>query len=81
MQDRAATMMIVGSLRDIADELRAVHQELRRLNGSNWLGEADLTCESSGQFEMEEAVRILPLRRRRERHAVSSSNIRTAVKR
>jgi hypothetical protein len=38
MQDRIATMMIIRSLQDIADELKAMRQELRQLNASNSRG-------------------------------------------
>jgi hypothetical protein len=34
MPDRIATMMILRSLRDIADELRALREELRQLHRS-----------------------------------------------
>ena len=32
MQDSAATMMILGALRDIVNELEAIHEELQQLN-------------------------------------------------
>ncbi len=32
MQDSAATMMILGALRDIINELKAIHEELQQLN-------------------------------------------------
>ena len=32
MQDSAATMMILGALRDIVTELKAIHEELHQLN-------------------------------------------------
>jgi hypothetical protein len=35
MQDRTATMMIIRSLQDIADELKAVRQELHQMNRSH----------------------------------------------
>ena len=32
MQDSAATMMILGALRDIVNELKAIHDQLQQLS-------------------------------------------------
>jgi phage shock protein A len=41
MHDRVATMMIVNAIRDVVYELKAVREELHRLNSSKRSGERD----------------------------------------
>jgi hypothetical protein len=67
MQDRVGTMMIIRSLRDIADELKAVHQELRQLNGSNLRREPPVQKAFPDQSEIDDAFDILLQRKERER--------------
>jgi hypothetical protein len=55
MQDRIATMMIIRSLRDIADELKAMRQELHRQNRSNPRHGSDFQQGFSDQSGMEDA--------------------------
>lgn len=59
MQDRVATMLIIRSLQDIANELKAVHLELRQLNGSSPHGGSSLRTGFSDQSEMDNAFEIL----------------------
>ncbi len=59
MQDRIATMLIIRSLQDIANELKAVHHELRQLNRSSPHEDAVVSPGFSDQSEMDNAFEIL----------------------
>jgi hypothetical protein len=59
MVDRIATMMIVRSLRDIADELKAIRRDLQQLKESLPRGENIFPPELLDESEMEDALEQL----------------------
>jgi hypothetical protein len=67
MQDRTATMMIIRSLQDIADELKAVRQELHQMNRSQPRGAPDFRQGFSDESQMDDAFESLAQAKQRGR--------------
>ena len=67
MQDRIATMMIIRSLQDIVDELKAMRQELHQVNRSNVSRDLDGRRGFSDESEMDDALESVAKRKERGR--------------
>jgi hypothetical protein len=61
MQDNTATLMTLQALREIGDELRAIREELHRLN--DLLTDADAVPRAPSQTRSPKYPRMLPRQR------------------
>ncbi len=64
MQDRIAMMMIIRSLHDITNELKAMRQEVRQLSPSHPHGGSDFRHELSDESEMDDDAFETPAQRK-----------------